>query len=74
MLVCTLPSPNHTLSLLDKVESAWQDALTSLEQEAGFKALQTSERGGCWYVHCHRQRAYAWLRIDEFHDIHYVLF
>jgi hypothetical protein len=35
---------NHTLSLLDKVESAWQDALTSLEQEAGFKALQTSER------------------------------
>jgi FAD/FMN-containing dehydrogenase/Fe-S oxidoreductase len=35
---------NHTLSLLDRVESAWQDALTSLEQEAGFKALQTSER------------------------------
>jgi hypothetical protein len=29
---------------------------------------------GCWYVHCHRQRAYAWLRIDELHDIHYVLF
>ncbi len=35
---------NHTLSLLDRVESEWQDALTSLEQEAGFKALQTSER------------------------------
>jgi hypothetical protein len=50
------------------LNNAFTPSLRLVEQEA-----LILERG-CWYVHCHRQRAYAWLRIDELHDIHYVLF
>ncbi len=34
---------NHALSLFDKVESEWQNTLTSLELESGFKALQANK-------------------------------
>lgn len=34
----------HALSLADKVNKQWQDALESLKQPAGFEALQTAKR------------------------------
>ncbi|SMN13346.1 FAD/FMN-containing dehydrogenases [Bathymodiolus heckerae thiotrophic gill symbiont] len=35
---------NHALSLLDTVNTQWQQALTSLYQEVGFKDLQTGKQ------------------------------
>ncbi len=35
---------NHASLLCNKIGTQWQDALTSLEQASGFKALQTHER------------------------------
>ncbi len=56
------------LVLLDKVNSEWQDALFSLQQEAGFEALQTGKRV-ISYVHDFAQPSEDLLMGDVFVDI-----
>ncbi|SFV88485.1 FAD/FMN-containing dehydrogenases [hydrothermal vent metagenome] len=56
------------LCLLDKVNTEWQEALISLQQESGFKALQTGKRV-ISYVHDFAQPSKDLLMGDVFADI-----